>query len=477
MKKTLTRRDMLKAMAAGSAGLAGSALLGDLGATKVRAARPGLRQTTEITYWTPPIWRYGADNKTVTGAGSDEWIKDAIARFEAEYPSYKVKMEMIPWDQWGQKTTTAFASGDLPNVLYGNLSPEKVDAGLYDPVDEYLTADMVADWMPGVKDNLSVYGHVYGVPAFQNPDMTAFSKTALDMHGGAGVLDAIGSDRGGLTFDMMKTYGDEFGDGRRRFFLGVPTDHGSIVYWTFGTWLSGWGVQSWSDDHSRWIVAEQENAIKAFQWYLDAQNEWDLMIPNLPKWSDVDNFYWNLNTAMRTQWTGIMAELAVAQEAGQAPEDFEIVLAGHPHLPEVEPFVPGNPPGHHVVSHTDDPVAREAAFTWAYWLGMDNSNAEAWLVNGTFPASLSGAETVADNPLMQEPNHRWVLQDYLPNYAPGAPGGNWQPTLNARTSQIWNELNPWDYYIQEFQSLLLGQRTPEQMLNEMAERINGALGV
>ena len=80
-----------------------------------------------------------------------------------------------------------------------------------------------------------------------------------------------------------------------------------------------------------------------------------------------------------------MAELAVAQEAGQAPEDFEIVLAGHPHLPEVAPFVPGNPPGHHVVSHTDNPAKREAAFAWAYWLGMDTSNAEAWLVNGTFP--------------------------------------------------------------------------------------------
>ncbi|WP_119071176.1 extracellular solute-binding protein [Aggregatilinea lenta] len=477
MKDTLTRRSMLKMLAAGSAGLASTVLVGEAGASAAARSKPRLRQTTEITYWTPPHWRFGADNKTVAGTGSDAWIKDAIARFESEYPSYKVNLELIPWDQWSQKITTAFASGDLPNVLYANLAADKIDAGLYDPIDEFLTPDMLADWMPGVQENLTFYGNIYGVPAFQNPDMTALSKSALEQHGGAGILDAIGANRGGLTFDMMKSYGEEFGDGARRFFLGVPTDHGSIVYWTFGAWLTGWGANSWSENHDRWVLHEQESAIQAFQWYLDAQNDWKIMIPNLPKWSDVDSFYWNLNSAMRTQWPGIAAELAVAQEAGQAPEDFEIVLAGHPHLEGMDPFVPGSLPGHHVITHTDDPAKREAAFAWAYWLGMDNSNAEAWLVNGTCPASLSGAKAVENHELMQDPNYKWILQEYLPNFKTSGPGGNWQPALNARTSQIWNELNPWDYYVQQFQSLLLGQKSPEEMLNEMANRINGALGV
>ena len=48
--------------------------------------------------------------------------------------------------------------------------------------------------------------------------------------------------------------------------------------------------------------------------------------------------------------------------------------------------------------------------------------------------------------------------------------------MNARTARIWNQINPWDYYIQQYQSLMLGQKTPAEMLQEMATRINGALG-
>jgi len=123
---------MLKVMAVGSAGLLGTPLLnasastGDKNIAFLRRAAAA----QEVTYWQAPIWRYGADNKTVAGAGSDSWIADAIKRFEAKYPDIKVNLELIPWDQWGQKTATAFASGQVPNVLYGNWSIDKIMSGL-----------------------------------------------------------------------------------------------------------------------------------------------------------------------------------------------------------------------------------------------------------------------------------------------------------------------------------------------------------
>jgi ABC-type glycerol-3-phosphate transport system substrate-binding protein len=474
MSQKLSRREMLKLMASGSAAAALSPVASALGEVR---AKPAAQEVTEISYWQAPIWRYGADNETILGSGSDEWILDAIARFEAENPDVKVNMELIPWDQWNQKVTTAFAGGDLPNVIYNSLTADRVQAGLFEPLDDYLADEMKDNWLPGGEEAVTIFGRVYSVPAIVNPHGAALSKTALEMHGGAGILDAIGENRGGLTFDMIKEYGEEFGDGSSRYFFGIPTDHGSVVYWMFGTWLAGWGIQSWTDDEERWIVHEHENAVAAFQWIVDAQNEWGVMLPNLPTWADVDNFYWNLNCGFRYQWPGIQTELEVAQEAGQAQEDFEIVLAGPPCLPDVAPFAAGGgPAASYQVCRTEDLAAREAAFRWANWLATDDSNAVGLLVNGYFPATKSGAEEVADHPFMEDPNRRWILETYLPTFEPEIKGGNYQPITNARTSRIWNQVNPWDYYLQQFQSLLLGQKTPEEMLMEMAERINGALG-
>jgi ABC-type glycerol-3-phosphate transport system substrate-binding protein len=466
---------MLKTIAAGSAALVGSQLPA---AAALRRAISPVRQSSvrEISYWQPPIWRYGADNATVTGAGSDDWIVDAISRFEAEHPDIRVNLELVPWDTWGQKTATAFANGEVPNVLYGNWSIDKVMSGLIDPIDDFLTPEMTENWLPGLQDALTIFGRVYALPAFVNPDMAALSKTALEEHGGADLLSAIGEDRSGLTFDLMREVGQEFSDGQSRYFFGIPTDHSSVLYWGFGAWLNGWGVQMWSDDQERWIAHENDNAVAAFQWLVDAQNESQILIPNLPKWSDVDNFYWNLNSAMRIQWPGIQAELEAAQEAGQAPEEFEIVLAGHPHTAEVGPFITNTPPVQYTVGRTNDVGLREAAFTFANWLSTDDSNATGWFVNGFFPSTRSGLAAIADHPFAQDPNRQWVLNEYLVNYPLGFTGGNWNPNRNERTARIFNSLNPFDFFMQQFQSLLLGQKTSQVMLQEIAERVNGALG-
>lgn len=434
----------------------------------------------EIVFWQPPIWRYGKDNLT-PDAPPEEWISDACDRFEQEYPSITVTLELIPWDQWGQKLTTAFASGTLPNVLYSSLSIDRVQAGVLEPVDDYVTPEELANWLPGRQAALTIFGRLYGFPAFLNPNHSALSKTALEKHGGAGILEAMGEDRGGLTFDMMKEYGTEFGDGASRFFLGVPTDHGSVSYWGFGCWLKGWGVPIWDEAQERWVVNDYPEAVDAFQWYLDAQNTWKIMIPNLPKWSDVDNFYWNLNCAMRMQWPGIQTELETAQSAGQAPEEFELYFAVHPHLEDVKPWTSGagEASGHYVVGRTSDAAKRQAAATFGKWLGGSDSNAPGWLVNGFFPATVSGAAAVADHPKMADPNYRWCLETYLQKFEPETPGTGSMihPSLNPRTASIMSSELPADYYIQQFQSLLLGQKTPKEMLSEMATLINTALGV
>lgn len=477
MANKMSRREMLKMMAAGSAAVAATPLAAALGETPAKSAlKPAAQEVAEIVYWQAPIWRLGPDNETIVGTGSDAWILDAIARFEADNPDVKISMELIPWDQWGQKVTTGFASGDLPNVLYGQLSPDRVQAGIFEPLDDYVTPEMDADWLPGLRASLTFFGRMYGVPACADPPIAALSKSALDKHGGAGILEAIGEDRSNLTFDVLKEYGAEFSDGSTRYFMGVPTDHCSVGYWMFGAFLNGWGVNSWSDDEEKWIVAENDTAVEAFQWLVDLQSE-GILMPNLPKWSDVDTFYWGQNCAMRYHWAGIQTELAVAQEAGQAETPFEIVFAGYPHTEEVGPFSPNETPIHYTICRETDLAKREAAFRWAYWLGADPSNTLGWVANlGVVPVTQAGIANIADHELMQNPNRKWEIDVYLQEFPRGIPGGNWQVVENTRTARIWNQLNPCEFYVQFLQSLLLGQQTPKEMLDAMAARINGALG-
>lgn len=445
---------------------------------QVVTATPAPRNPVTINWWQAPIWRYAPDNVTVVGAGSDAKGVDAVNRFKALYPWITVEMQLIPWDQWGQKIATGFASGQVANVIYSQHNAARVQSGLLEPLDDYLTPAITDNWVAGLKNALTFFGRVYGIPWAINPHFTTFSQTSLEKFGAAQLMTDVGADRGGVTFDLLNQYGQAYGDKATRYFWGVPMDHGSILYWMFGSWLEGWGVKSWDDAEERWQAADNPNAVKAVQWLVDAANA-GVMPPakSLPKWSDCDNFFWAGNMAGRLQWAGMQTELETAQAAGQAPPDFKLFFAAFPHTADVKPFAPGMSPIAYNVGKTNDPAIREASFTLANWLSSDDSNQTSSLVEGQFPACKTGLAVVADHPKLADPNIKWVLNNLL-SYEPEITGGNWQPVTNARSSKILFAIqpDPFSYFVQQLQSIMLGQKTPEAMLKEIATTINTALG-
>ena len=254
---------------------------------KVVVATVPPRDAVEVTWWQPPIWRYGPDLETIAEDDPNAWPEDVIRRFQEEYPWITVLHEAVPWDQWGAKQSTAFASGEVPNVLYGHPTgsgmAEKGAAGLFEAVDDYFTQEELDNMISGAKSSMTAMTRMYGVPGFMNPSGGAISPLALETHGGAGLLDVLGEDRTGLTIEAIEEYGAEYGDGATRWILGIPTDHASAAYWMFGTWPKAFGARAWDEPQERWILHEQEGAVQAFDWLLRAQNETNLMVPNLPK--------------------------------------------------------------------------------------------------------------------------------------------------------------------------------------------------
>jgi ABC-type glycerol-3-phosphate transport system substrate-binding protein len=446
----------------------------------VVTATPSQKAPVEIDYWQAPIWRMGKDNKT-PNAPIDEWINHSIELFEAANPDVKVRLELIPWDTWGAKTSTAIASGTLPNLLYGAPQPNQVLVGLYDPIDEFVTEEDKANWSPARLAASTLFGRIYGIPTFSNPNMFAVSKTALEKHGGAEFIP--NDEMRGLTIQSLEKMSEAFGDGSTRYAIGVPVgDSPSAVYFDFAHAMIGRGVMMWDEGFERFIAHENPRSVEALKWFVDAQkNGW--MIPNLPKSGDVNTFYWNQNCAARGQWPGIQTELETAQAAGQAGTPFEIVLCSHPYDENLTPHAAGvDGGGAFGVGKTSDAGKREAAYRLGNWYATEPSVGESWLVNGFFPTSKTQMKSVEGHPLLQDPNKRWVLDTYLTKYKPEPLQGHPMFVQNARTAKILGDIkvidySPSGYILRNFQNLLLGQTTPEQMMQEMATTINTALGV
>jgi ABC-type glycerol-3-phosphate transport system substrate-binding protein len=492
---------MLKMMGVGAAGLAGSAALAacqtpepvketvvvekevektvivEKEVEKVVTATPVPRENVTITFGQAPIWRTEPDNRTPAGEGSDTWIKDAIQRFQALYPWITVDLIWIPWNEWGTTTGAFFSTGEVPNVMYGAAGADNILKGLYDPFDPYLTQEIIDNWIPGMQEAATAYGFIYSLPVFTDPSCYVLSKTALEESGGAGILDNLGEDRGGLTFDMLEQFGKEFSGGDR-WMMGVRTLESQARYWTWGAWMWGWGVETWDETHERFVAHENPNAVKALQWYVDAQNDWKIVAPDLPAGTDIENLVFAKRCAAFAHWPNFLQTLAVAKEADQAPDDLDLFYTAMPHLPEVGATQFGVGALRYALGHEEDPDKKEAAARWALWLGNDDSNAEGWMASAFFPVTKSGAEVLAqsDIPIMENHNVSWVLNHYF-RMTPGPGNTNSVATKNIYSGKTLSKMGFYNIYAAMMQSLMLGEKTPAEVLQEMAETANTALGV
>ena len=473
----LNRRSFLKMAALGSVGALAAACAPRTVTTEkevVVTATPGATSATEITYWQAPIWRYGKDNKT-PNAPVDEWFNESVRKFEEANPDIKVKAELIPWDNWNAKVQPALASGGVPNLLYGAPQPAWVQTGVFDPVDDFVTDDIKSQWAPYMLNANIVFGKIYGIPTFANPNMYALSKTALEKSGGADLIPTDNLRK--FSYQTAEKMAAAFSDGKERYFMGIPVgDHPASIYMDVCQALLGRGVALWDEGGERFIAHENERSVEALQWFVDMQTKgW--MIPNQPKWSDVDTFYWTLKSAGRGQWAGIQTELETAQAAGQAGTPFDLVLVSHMYDEALEPHLAGaNGGGSFTVGKTTDPAKRAAAFRLGNYYALDSWVGEAWLVNGFFPTSQPQVAAVAENPILQDPNKQWCLNVYMKEYTSEPLTSYVSPPQNPRTAKLLTELNVFDLWRNLFQAVLLGQQTPADMMKEIGTTVNTTIG-
>jgi len=441
---------------------------------KAITATPGPAKKIELSMWASAIWRYGKDCKT-PDAPPDEFLLDAAARFNKLYPNITVKPEILTGDAGSQKSAAAWASGNLPNITYGGPGISSVQAGFYEALDDYLTPEVLADWASGLQTLATFFGKIYGMPGFLNPNFFVLNKTALEVHGGAEFLPT--EPMRDLTFATFEKMATAFTDNKTRYFYGIPQEHGSGIFWAYFNQWQGFGVDVWDANQEKWM-ADTDEAAAAIQYLQDGMNKGWIM-PNLPKWGDVDTFYWAKNCAARGQWPGIYAELAVAKSQGAAADPFELFWCPFPHADNVPGWYSPGGGITWTVNRTKDPDARKASVDFLTWFAQDKSNAPCWMINGFYPAYKSAMTSIKDMEIIKDSNNQWVLNTWMQKYSAEKPGQgmNWWPALNERTGRLfgakWGDI--YSMFNQLLQSLLTNKTTGKEVVTQLGKAINDAL--
>jgi len=112
-------------------------------------------ETVELKFWRHDF------------APEAESLNKLIASFEEQHPNIKVKMELIPNDQYETKIRTAFAGGNPPDMIAvdGPTLASYAHQGVLLPLDEYMNKDGNKDDIAKpVLESLIYDGKIYAAP-------------------------------------------------------------------------------------------------------------------------------------------------------------------------------------------------------------------------------------------------------------------------------------------------------------------------
>jgi len=170
----------LFAAACGSGGNSPESASGDSGNT----------QAKDITVW------------LMNGSAPDAVIKRVNAQFNQAHPNTQVKIQIQQWDGIQEKTTTALAGNNPPDVLEigSTLVSKFADSGGLEDLSSK-KADLGGDaWLQGLTDAGTLDGKLYGIPYYAGDRAVLYRK---DMFAKAGIT-TLPSDRAGFVATMAK---------------------------------------------------------------------------------------------------------------------------------------------------------------------------------------------------------------------------------------------------------------------------------
>jgi len=120
-------------------------------------------------------------------------MRQIAAAFNAAHAveGWRIELTFFPDFQYTEKLAVAAAARDLPDAfdLDGPLVARFAEAGLIRPIDRWFTAGEQADFLPTVRAQGTIHGHLYALGAFDSAVVLYYDRAML---AAAGVIPPAG---------------------------------------------------------------------------------------------------------------------------------------------------------------------------------------------------------------------------------------------------------------------------------------------
>jgi multiple sugar transport system substrate-binding protein len=410
------------------------------------SAEPPAAEPVEITWWNFP-------NFQALDGEVGKYEKQIIAAFNEKHPEIKVNLEMITFDGGPEKLNVAIASNSAPDVIYD--APGRVidwgKKGLLAPLDDMITDEVRSDISEAFWKQSMVGDKTVMYPINTAPFSMAVNKTVFEK---IGALDLLPLDRPDRvwSFDEYKAALQAVKEKAPDIIPSVffaksqAGDQGTRAY------IANLGLSSFLNDDNSAVAINTDAAGAALDWIAQAQKD-KLIISGSAALaaSDVNDLFLQGKVAFSINYSAVLK----AQNATLKKAEFEEVLLPFPTLdgsaPKLEPYLGGM-----AIFNNDNEAKIQAAKTLIDFIANDEVYGKKNLIQ---TGGLSVRNSITG--LYDDPEYAYaeVARKFIT-----AP-----PTIADGYAEIRTHWFP------ALQSVLLGQATGKEALDDFAAKANEAI--
>lgn len=376
------------------------------------------------------------------GEAHEEDLKKMIEEFESQNPTIKINYEMAAFDDYFTKLQTRLAGGDAPDTFELNYENfvNYASKGALKELDSLIEED--SEFSPD-QLNQQAYeafqhdGKQYGmVESFSNVVMF-YNKDLFDEAG----VDYPAAD---WTWDEELAAAEKLTDQK----AGVWGTYAPFQFWEFYKTIAQNGGAVLNEDKTEATVNSPEN-IEALQWMADKVNKYEVTPSDedMSGQSDSDLF---LNGKVAMLRTGIW----MMDSFKEADFNWDIALE------------PGNTQkAHHFFANglavSKDSEHPEAAWKWLKFMSASEEAAQIRIDSSWELPAVSNDALVQDYIEQTPPESREVVFEAL------------DTLVVPPVIEDWNKLT--DAFTQELDQVKLGDKSPEEALNDLQPTIQKLL--